>query len=71
MFKIISKRSPESLHDKLAERFTIIKYGKKNKTDLQIPRLNLDFSRKSFTYTGLKTWNYMVLYLECRELHAL
>ena len=48
---------PESLHDKFAERSSISKYDTRNKTDLQIPRLNLDFSRKSFNYTGLKTWN--------------
>ena len=49
----------KSIHisDKFAERYPISKYGTRNKTDLQIPRLNLDFSRKSFNYTGLKTWN--------------
>ena len=57
MYKIINKICPESLHDKFAERSSISKYDTRNKTDLQIPRLNLDFSRKSFNYTGLKTWN--------------
>ena len=51
------KICPESLHDKFGERSSISKYDTRNKTDLQIPRLNLDFSRKSFNYTGLKTWN--------------
>ena len=51
------KIRPESLHDKFAERSSISKYDTRNKTDLQIPRLNLDFSRKIFNYTGLKTWN--------------
>ena len=68
MFSLLSKKyfvlidnffvfviCPESLHDKFAERSTISKYGTRNKTELQIPRLNLDFSRKSFNYTGLKT----------------
>ena len=32
--------------NKFAERSTISKYGTRNKTDRQIPRLNLDFSRK-------------------------
>lgn len=49
--------SPKSLHDKFAERSTIGKHGTKNKTDLQILRLNLDFDRKSFNYTGLEAWN--------------
>ena len=57
MLKIINKICPESLHDKFAQRSTISKYGTRNKTDLQISRLNLDFSRKNFHYTGLKTWN--------------
>ena len=63
MFKMINKICPKSLHNKSAERSTISKYGTRNKTDLQIPRLNLDFSRKSFTYTGLKTWNSIPTYI--------
>ena len=54
---MINKICPESLHDRFAERSSISKYDKRKKTDLQIPRLNLDFSRKSFNHTGLKTWN--------------
>ena len=57
MFKITSEIFPESLHHKFAERSSISKYDTRNKTDLQIPRLNLDFSRNSFNYAGLKTWN--------------
>ena len=53
MFKIINKICTASLQDKFAEGSTISKYGTRNKTDLQIPRLNLDFSRKRFNYTGL------------------
>ena len=57
MFKIINKICPESLHDEVAKRSSINKYDTRNKTDLQIPRLYLDYSRKSVNYTGLKTWN--------------
>ena len=57
MCKIINKICPESLHDIFAERSSISKYDTRNKTDLHIPRLNLDFSKKSFNYTGLKSWN--------------
>ena len=42
MYKIINKICPESLHDKFAERSSISKYDTRNKTDLQIPRLNDD-----------------------------
>ena len=57
MFRIVNKIYPESPHDKFAERSTITKYGTRNKTDLQTPRLNLAFSRRHFNYIGLKTWN--------------
>ena len=56
IFKIINKICPEILHDKSVERYSISKYDTRNKTDFQIPRLNLDFSKKSFNFTGLETW---------------
>ena len=46
MYKIINKICPESLRDKFAERSSISKYDTRNKTDLQVPRRNLDFSTK-------------------------
>ena len=64
MLKVFNKICPESQHDKFAKRSMISKYGTRNKTDLQIPRLNLDFSRKSFNYTGLKTWNYIQTHIK-------
>ena len=45
MFKIINKIFPENLQDRFAERSSISKYDTRNKTDLQIPRLNQDFSK--------------------------
>ena len=57
IFKIINKICLVSLHDKFAERSSISKYDPTNKIDLQIPRLNLDISKKSFNYAGLNTWN--------------
>ena len=67
--KISDKICPESLHDKFAERSTISKYGTRNKTDLQIPRVNLDFSRKTSNNTGRKAWNSFPTYV--RESNAL
>ena len=57
MFKMINKICPENLHNKFVERSSISKYDTGNKTDLQIPRLNLNFSKKSFNYNGLNTGN--------------
>ena len=54
MFKIINKICPDSLHDKFVGRSTISKCGTRKKADLQISRLSLGFSTKSFNYAGLK-----------------
>ena len=48
MLKIINRICPESLHDKFGERSSINKYDTRNKTDLQIPRLNLRLQQKKF-----------------------
>ena len=69
MFRIVNKICPESLHDKFAERSSISKYDTRNKTDLQIPRLNLEFNRKSFDDVVLKTWNSIPTYI--RESNTL
>ena len=65
----IDQMCPESWHDKFGERSSISKYDTRYKTDLQIPRLNLDFSRKSFNYTGLRTWNSILTHI--RESNTL
>ena len=69
MFKMMNKICPESLYDKFIERSTISRYGTINKTDIQIPGLNLDFSRKSFNYTGLEAWNSIPTHI--REFNTL
>ena len=63
MFEIINRICPESLHDKVPERSTISKYGTRNKTELQIPWLNIDLSRERVNYTGLKTCNSILKHI--------
>ena len=65
MFNIFNKICPESLHDEFAES----KYGTRKKSDLQIPRLNLDFSRKTSNFTRLTTWNSIPTHI--RESNSL
>ena len=50
MYKMINKICPESVHDKFAERSSISKYDTRNKTDLQIPRLNLQSVTKLLSH---------------------
>ena len=38
-------------------RNTYSSYRTRNCTDIQLPRYNLEYSKKSFHYSGLKAWN--------------
>ena len=61
IYKILNGQCPESLNGKLITRSQISKYQTRNQQDLDIPRLNLEFSKTSFFYTSAKTWNEIPL----------
>ena len=61
IYKILNGLCPESLNGKLITRSQISKYQTRNQQDLDIPRLNLEFSKPSFFYTSAKTWNEIPL----------
>ena len=61
IYKILNGLCPESLNGKLITRSQISKYQTRNQQDLDIPRLNLEFSKTSFFYTSAKTWNEIPL----------
>ena len=61
IYKILNGTCPESLDGKLITRSQISKYQTRNQPDLDIPRLNLEFSKTSFFYTSAKTWNEIPL----------
>ena len=61
IYKILNGLCPESLNGKLITRSQISKYQTRNQQDLDIPRLNLEFSKTSFFYTGAKAWNEIPL----------
>ena len=35
----------------------ICEYGARNHRDLQIPRMKLEYAKRSFYFSGVKTWN--------------
>ena len=53
----MNKICPESIWDIYKTRNTYSSYRTRNCTDIQIPRYNLQYSKKSFHYSGLKAWN--------------
>ena len=57
IYKIINGLCPDNLKGRLATRSQISNYSTRNYLDLDIPRQNLEFSKKSFFYCGAQTWN--------------
>ena len=57
MYKILHKICPESLWGKYQQRSERSAYRTRNILDLHIPRLNLEFTKRGFHYSGLKAWN--------------
>ena len=55
--KMMNKISPESLCDRYETRNMYSSYRTRNCTDIQLSRYNLEYSKKSFHYSGLKAWN--------------
>ena len=56
-YKIMNKICPESLWDRYKTRNMYSSYRTRNCTDIQLPRYNLEYSKKSFHYSRLKAWN--------------
>ena len=52
---------PDNLSGRLITRSQISNYPTRNQLDLDIPRQNLEFSKRSFFFSGAKTWNKIPL----------
>ena len=69
MFKINNQLCPESLWNKFRQRYEISNYNTRNCRNLEIPKTNLEKTKKGFHYTGLQVWNSIPN--EIRELPLL
>ena len=56
-YKIVNNLCPEILQNKFQERSSISKYNTRNKGDLHFRRLNFEWVKKSFFYTGARARN--------------
>ena len=61
IYKIMNGLCPDNLRGRLITRSEISNYPTRNQFDLDIPRQNLEFSKRSFFYSGAKTWNEIPL----------
>ena len=56
-YKILNRLCPENLWNKLQRRSEYSSYNARFCRDLQIPRYNLEYVKKGFSYSALKVWN--------------
>ena len=56
-YKVMNNLCPNSLQGKFTMRSQISAYATRNCQDLDIPKRSLEFSKKSFLYSGAKLWN--------------
>ena len=55
--KLLRIRCPENLKGKFTRRNQISKYETRRMHDLQIPKPQLELSKRSFSYVGANVWN--------------
>ena len=69
VYKIFSKLYPENLWNKYHLRSHYSIYNTRFCKNFQIPKYNLEYAKKGFSYSALKTWNEIPLSI--RELPTL
>ena len=57
---------PDKLKDSFVTRSQISGYPSRNQLDIDISRLNLESSKRSFFYAGAKTWNEIPVHIRMR-----
>ena len=68
-YKIMNRLCPENLWNKFQRRSHYSNYSTRFCRDLQIPRYNLEYAKKGFSYSALKVWNEIPISI--RELPTL
>ena len=55
--RILHDLCPENLRHKFTERSMISGYRTRNRGDLQIPKVRLEYAKRGFYFSGVKNWN--------------
>ena len=67
--KIMNRLCPENLWNKFQRRSHYSNHNTRSCENLQVPKYNLEYSKKRFPYTALKAWNEIPMNI--RELPTL
>ena len=57
IYKITNDLCPDSLKGRFSTRSQLSNYRLRNSLDIDVPRQNLEFSKRSFYYPAAKVWN--------------
>ena len=57
IYKITNDLCPDSLKGRFSTRSQLSNYRLRNSLDIDVPRQNLEFSKRSFYYSAAKVWN--------------
>ena len=69
VYEILNKLCPENLWNKYHLRSHYSRYNTRFCKNIQIPKYNLEYTMKRFSYSALKTWNEIPISI--RELSTL
>ena len=56
-YKILDDLCPENRRHKFTERSMISEYRTRKRGDLEIPKVRLEYAKRSFYFSGVKNWN--------------
>ena len=56
-YEIVNQLCPEGLQNMFIERSVISKYNTRNRRDLHMQKLKLEYTKRGFLYTGPIAWN--------------
>ena len=69
-YKILHGLCPDNLRHKFFERSMVSEYKMRNLRDLQIPKVRLEYAKRSFYFSGVKNWNDIPCNIREQELLA-
>ena len=56
-YRILHGLCPNNIRHKFVERSMVSEYEMRNHRDLQIPKVRLEYAKRSFYFSGVKNWN--------------
>ena len=69
-YKVLHGLCPDNFCHKFAERSMVSEHKTRNHTDLQIPKIRLEYGNRNFYFSGVRNWNDIPGNIREQESHA-